>query len=249
LTERSSGRRDARRSGARVTVSEAAALLGISKEAVRMRIRRGTLRSEKTDDRVYVWLDNDVNVDQDAVHYGAGTTPSADPRDQLIMQLRSEVEAWREEARRKDHIIMNMTEVMKALSPPTEPPESVLRPTEREDRGDILPNGNEARTGGLRQHSSARHVVEHVAGHLLTYLILAVGGAVLAGFAYLLQGPADVLTFVAAGALGLLGLATALFMMHHERVVRGHVRPALYVAVVWQALVVLVSLGGAWFSR
>ena len=33
--------------------------------------------------------------------------------------LRRELEAWQEEARRRDHIIMNMTEAMKALSPPS----------------------------------------------------------------------------------------------------------------------------------
>jgi hypothetical protein len=108
-------------------VSEAAALLGISKEAVRMRIRRGTLRSEKTDNTVYVWLDDDINADQDTVHHAALEAGSG--YRELIEQLRSEVEAWREEARRKDTIIMNMTEAMKALNPPSaaqaqEPPKS-----------------------------------------------------------------------------------------------------------------------------
>ena len=37
-----------------VTVAEAAELLGISKDAVRMRVRRGTLRSEKTEGRMHV---------------------------------------------------------------------------------------------------------------------------------------------------------------------------------------------------
>jgi excisionase family DNA binding protein len=43
------------RSERRVHLSEAAALLGVSKDAVRMRVKRGTLRSEKGGDgRVYV---------------------------------------------------------------------------------------------------------------------------------------------------------------------------------------------------
>jgi excisionase family DNA binding protein len=38
-------------------LSEAATLLGVSKDAVRMRVKRGTLRSEKgADGRVYVWV-------------------------------------------------------------------------------------------------------------------------------------------------------------------------------------------------
>jgi excisionase family DNA binding protein len=116
LTERSSQRRNARR----VTVGEAAALLGISKEAVRMRIRRGTLRSEKTDDRVYVWLDDDLNVDQDTVHHADEGTVYRE----LIEQLRGEVEAWREEARRKDHIIAGLIERL--------PPQLEAPPDERE---------------------------------------------------------------------------------------------------------------------
>ncbi len=115
MTERSSQRRDARR----VTVGEAAALLGISKEAVRMRIRRGTLRSEKTDERVYVWLDDDVNADQNAVpHADEGAAYR-----ELIEQLRGEVEAWREEARRKDHIIAGLIERL--------PPQLEAPPDER----------------------------------------------------------------------------------------------------------------------
>jgi hypothetical protein len=35
-----------------------------------------------------------------------------------IRLLEGELEAWREESRRKDAIIMNMTEAMKALTPP-----------------------------------------------------------------------------------------------------------------------------------
>jgi hypothetical protein len=50
----------------RVPLREAARLLDISKDAVRQRIRRGTLRSAKGGDgRVYVYL----NAASDAVHY------------------------------------------------------------------------------------------------------------------------------------------------------------------------------------
>jgi hypothetical protein len=43
----------------RVTVADAGRLLGLSAEAVRMRIKRGTLASEKVDGTVYVLLDSD----------------------------------------------------------------------------------------------------------------------------------------------------------------------------------------------
>jgi hypothetical protein len=43
----------------RVTVADAGRLLGLSAEAVRMRIKRATLASEKVDGTVYVLLDSD----------------------------------------------------------------------------------------------------------------------------------------------------------------------------------------------
>jgi hypothetical protein len=106
----------------RVSLREAALLLGISKDAVRQRIRRGTMRSEKGEDgRVYVFVDETVYASTDSVH---GLQVGEDPRDLLIAQLQSEVEAWREESRRKDHIIAGLVE---RIPPQLEPP-----PAERE---------------------------------------------------------------------------------------------------------------------
>jgi hypothetical protein len=101
----------------RVTIREAAARLGVTEGAVRKRIQRGSLPKEQGEDgRVYVYLP----VAYDSSREESRTQPmsSPDPRDELIVQLRSEVEAWREESRRKDTIIMNITEAMKAISPP-----------------------------------------------------------------------------------------------------------------------------------
>jgi hypothetical protein len=99
----------------RLTLREAAELLGISKEGVRKRAIRGSLPTDKDPDgRVYVYLDVEADNVADT---SAGNT--RDPRDQLIMQLQSEVEAWREESRRKDHIIAGLVE---RLPPQLEPP-------------------------------------------------------------------------------------------------------------------------------
>ena len=75
----------------RVTVQEAARRLGISQDAVRQRIRRGSMRHNKDDKgRVYVYLDptdthlTDVHdVSQDAVHDAS--------RNELITELRDRV--------------------------------------------------------------------------------------------------------------------------------------------------------------
>src|SRR5918998_6205093 len=51
----------------RLTVADAAQLLGLSAEAVRMRIKRGTLASEKVGGTVYVLLESNqtrTNTDQ-----------------------------------------------------------------------------------------------------------------------------------------------------------------------------------------
>ena len=97
----------------RVTVSEAAGLLGITPEAVRMRIKRDTLRSERRDGRVFVLL----GPDRPTEHTTERTDPT-DHRDELIAHLRSEVEAWREAARRKDHLLAAALERIPAIEAP-----------------------------------------------------------------------------------------------------------------------------------
>ena len=90
----------------RVTVPEAAEILGITAEAVRMRIKRGTLRSERQAGRVFVLLGQIQPTDQ----------PSEPTT--LISEMRSRIQFLEDELQRKDAILLNMTEAMKALNPP-----------------------------------------------------------------------------------------------------------------------------------
>ena len=109
----------------RVTLREAADILGVSKEAVRKRVLRGTLPSDTGEDgRRYVYVDEGPTTSSSEAGLGS------DPRDQLIAQLRDEVEAWREESRRKDHIIAGLVERLPpALEAPSqEPRESPVSP-------------------------------------------------------------------------------------------------------------------------
>ncbi len=92
--------------GRRVTVSEAAAVMGISVEAVRGRIKRGTIGHERDGDRVYVILD----ADQAATGRDQGDDQATD-RPELVELLRAQVEdlraerdAWRDQARRSDYM-------------------------------------------------------------------------------------------------------------------------------------------------
>ena len=93
----------------RVTLKEAAAILGVSKEALRKRVIRGTLRSDTGEDgRRYVYLDA-----------GGDEAPTGEP-DALTSEMRARIQFVEDELRRKDAILLNMTEAMKALNPPAQ---------------------------------------------------------------------------------------------------------------------------------
>jgi hypothetical protein len=135
--------------GRRVTVREAAGLLGTTVEGVRSRIKRGTLTKVKGEDgTVYVLLDPDQaspDAGPDSARTTAWTAAQAatDARtDELIAELRAQNEHLRdelslrnEELRRKDTIIMTLAQRVPELEPasedrtqasPTGPPESPL---------------------------------------------------------------------------------------------------------------------------
>jgi hypothetical protein len=99
----------------RLDLRQAAEALGTSVDAVRKRIQRGTLDSEKVDGKVYVWLDTNLDAPGAAV---------LEAKDETISELRDRVGFLERELERKDAILLNMTEAMKALSPPApeEPP-------------------------------------------------------------------------------------------------------------------------------
>jgi hypothetical protein len=118
-------RRGGRRNARRVSVGEAAFLLGISKDAVRARIRQGTLRSEKTDDQtVHVWLSDDLYSDRSAVHPRARLEGSLRGRAKDIEELREQVHHLREILAEErsvggggDRIIAQLTRANASLAP------------------------------------------------------------------------------------------------------------------------------------
>src|SRR5919112_1007837 len=105
-----------------VTVEEAARLLDVSVDAIRKRIERGTLGSEKVGKTRYVFLD-DVMIQQDADRTRHDFGPDADrtqhDTDMTVLvasmqdqidTLKQELEDRKEEARRKDAILMTMAQ-------------------------------------------------------------------------------------------------------------------------------------------
>src|SRR5215212_6794684 len=89
----------------RVSVYEAARILGLSVDAIRKRVQSGTIEHEKDPaGRVWILLDASSTV-RDEVH---GTTGSEQDRlleakDGTIEDLRDRVRYLEEESRRKDH--------------------------------------------------------------------------------------------------------------------------------------------------
>jgi|SRR5215218_9232291 predicted ArsR family transcriptional regulator len=110
----------------RYTVAEAAEALGISQAAVRARIHRGTLKTEREDGMVYVWVDDEQYAEQHA-------NVAPDVVEVLREQngdLREQIDFLRDELRRKDTIIMAMTQRIPELEPAQERPEGHETPTE-----------------------------------------------------------------------------------------------------------------------
>ena len=102
----------------RVSVAEAASRLGVTPDAVRQRIRRGTIEYEKTDDgRYYVYL-----TPQDNRRIGV--------QNALVDRLMDENAFLRRELERKDAILLNMTEAMKSLETPRDERESPVTASE-----------------------------------------------------------------------------------------------------------------------
>jgi excisionase family DNA binding protein len=126
----------------RVTVEEAAQLLGIEKGSVKKRVQRGKLRSEKdATGTLYVYVDRSETVQDES----AGQSQT--DRDELVAELRRTNELLREvistrdeEIRRRDVIISQLTERIPAIEAPrdeAEAPETVEQePEGAEPRSD-----------------------------------------------------------------------------------------------------------------
>jgi len=101
-----------------VTLTKAAQVLGVSKEAVRKRVQRGTLPSDVGEDgRRYVYLDDVGGV-------GPGGLHGDDSRYELIATLRHQLEAEREANRENRRIIAALASRIPEIEAPRDEPES-----------------------------------------------------------------------------------------------------------------------------
>jgi hypothetical protein len=118
-----------RSNGRRYTVNEAAAVLGISAEAVRARINRGTLHKEKdADGTVYVRMNDDHTHPDDRTNGRTNGDDTADhtvPNESVAFQImQDQIEFLRAELERKDMILLTMAQRIPELEAAPEPRES-----------------------------------------------------------------------------------------------------------------------------
>ncbi|MDQ3301984.1 MAG: helix-turn-helix domain-containing protein [Actinomycetota bacterium] len=110
--------------GRRLTPRQAADQLGVSVEAVRGRIKRGTIAHERDGDRVFVLLE----ADQTATGHDQGGDQS-----ELVAQLRDEIAFLRDQVRRQQEITAQQAVTMRQLSAPAEPDESTTVDQDEEE--------------------------------------------------------------------------------------------------------------------
>jgi uncharacterized coiled-coil protein SlyX len=120
----------------RVSVAEAASRLGITSDAIRQRIRRGTIAHERDKDgAVYVYIHPDETRQDER---------QDDYRDELIEELRNRIAFQERELERKDTLLMTLMQRIPELEASSEPPEARQTPGEGPDGvGDPAPNADE----------------------------------------------------------------------------------------------------------
>ena len=111
----------------KLTVAQAADRLGVTQDAVRKRIARGTIRHEKGyEGRIFVYLDTfereSKTVQDNGQDVGSKTVSDAD-QDKYTRSLEDQVDFLRRELERKDTIIMSLTQRIPELEASPEPRE------------------------------------------------------------------------------------------------------------------------------
>jgi excisionase family DNA binding protein len=116
----------------RVTVEEAARILGIKEESVRKRVSRGKLRAEKDEDgRLLVYVDSPGTVrDKYADQSVTDRDELLASKDRIIAILENQLSEERESRRRADTIIAQLTQANAALAARVPELEAAQEPSE-----------------------------------------------------------------------------------------------------------------------
>jgi hypothetical protein len=141
---------DRTRDERRTTVSEAAEILGISAEAVRGRIRRGTIPVEREGGTVYVLIEGtESNRTTDDQSRTTDDRPS-DRTDLLIAELQDRVRSLEEANRENRRIIAALTSRIPAIEAPQEARESPETVEDEAERAEPRPDAPGAQEGVQR---------------------------------------------------------------------------------------------------
>ena len=134
----------------RTTVAEAAEILGISAEAVRGRIRRGTLPVEREGGTVYVLLDRTTEGRTTDDQSRTTDDRPTDRTDALIAELQDRVRSLEEANRENRRIIVALTSRIPAIEAPQEASEAAETVEEEPERAEPRPDAPRAQEGVQR---------------------------------------------------------------------------------------------------
>ena len=123
----------------RVTVTEAAHLLGVTQSAVRKRIQRGTIPWDKdAEGRIFVYVTpSETGRDENSV------ASLGQPRDELVAELRDQIEFLRGELDRKDTLLMSLMQRIPELEASAELQKASGMALEGSDRGEAPPSDSQ----------------------------------------------------------------------------------------------------------
>lgn len=131
----------------RITVAEAAERLGVTQDAVRKRIARGTILHDRDEDgRIVVYLDTferSSKTVQDDAQEETSKTVQDEGQDKYTRSLEDQIEFLRRELERKDTIIMSLTQRIPELESSPEARDTPETAAEGEGRDDVPPEPNE----------------------------------------------------------------------------------------------------------
>jgi hypothetical protein len=140
----------------RLTVPEAAQALGISPEAVRNRLSRGTLNSEREDGTVYVLLPADKvrhttdkpsgtsrHTDDRSTDIPGDSAPLISAKDETIRVLSEQLEAERTASAELRRIVAGLVQRVPELEAAPEPRDAPMTAAEQAGKGDVSNDQNE----------------------------------------------------------------------------------------------------------
>jgi hypothetical protein len=104
----------------RVTVPEAAEMMGVTQSAIRKRVQRGTIPWDKdSEGRIYVYVDPSETRPETGEDR-ARDTVTGQSRDEVLEAYKDQVEFLRRELERKDTLLMSLMQRIPELEAPSE---------------------------------------------------------------------------------------------------------------------------------